>query len=257
MVCGQWLRAGAAGAALSRRIAIIAALPSELKPLTGGWKRESAPRYVSMWTRVDRDGDELVAVCAGMGANAARRAFQAAEARGPVDLVLSVGLAGATGAAAALGEVSSATEVIDVGTGERFGLADGERRLRLATVQVIADAPEKARLAATYNAALVDMEAATLARLAAMRELPMCAFKAVSDAADAVLPDIDRFVDSEGQLRHLPFAGYLAVRPRYWSAVVALGKGSRMASLALADCLRQFLEHKDWAHTNRTGSFTK
>ncbi|HLI77703.1 MAG TPA: hypothetical protein VKV02_12205, partial [Acidobacteriaceae bacterium] len=82
---------------MSRRIAIIAAMPSELKPLVRGWTRQSAPRYVSLWTRRDADGDELVAVCAGMGANAARRAFAAAESRGQLDLVVSVGLAGATG----------------------------------------------------------------------------------------------------------------------------------------------------------------
>lgn len=257
LVCGAWVCAGASGAALSRRIAILAALPSELKPLVRGWKRASAPRYVSMWTRVDRDGDELVAVCAGMGANAVRRAFQAAEERGKLDLVLSVGLAGATEAGSALGQVSSMGEVIDVQTGERFSLSDGQRTLRLATVAHTADAAEKARLSATYGATLVDMEAATVARLAAMRELPVCVFKAVSDVADAVLPAIDRFVTSDGQLQTARFVAHVALRPRYWGAVAGLAKGSAVASAALAEKLRIFLEHKDWAYTNRTGSFEK
>ncbi len=257
LVCGQRLRARTAGAAVSRRIAILAALPRELRPLVRGWQREKAPQYVSMWTRVDPDGDELVAVCAGMGANAARRAFQAAEARGTLDLVLSVGLAGFTGAASGLGEVSAFSELIDVQTGERFALTDDKRKLRLATVTHTAGAAEKARLAATYGAAMVDMEAATVARLAAMRSLPMCAFKAVSDAADAVLPDIDRFVTSEGQLQTTRFVAHVALRPRYWGAVAGLAKGSKLASAALAAKLQIFLQHKDWQYTNRTGRFDK
>lgn len=242
---------------MSRRIAILAALPSELKPLVRGWKKDTATQHVSLWTQIDGDGDELVAACAGMGANAATRAFQAAEARGPLDLVLNVGLAGATGAGAALGAVSSVSEVIDVQTGERYALTEGKRELRLATVVRTAHAAEKARLAATYGAVLVDMEAATVARMAAMRALPMCAFKAVSDEADAVLPDIDRFVTSEGQLRTSRFVAHVAVRPRYWAAVAALARQSKLASAALAVQLRMFLEHKDWAYTNRTGLFEK
>lgn len=248
---------------MKRRIAILAALPLELKPLVQGsdegWKRREAPRQVSLWTRTDEQGDELIAACAGMGAEAARRAFAAAESFGPLDLVLSVGMAGATGAAALpVGSVSAFTEVIDAATGERFSLGGvTERRLRLATTLRTADAREKQRLAQTYAAVMVDMEAATVARLAAMRDLPMGCFKAVSDAADAELPEIDRFVDSAGQLRTVRFALYLTAHPQYWRAVASLARGSRLASLALANALRSFLAHKDWTYTNRTGQFAR
>jgi adenosylhomocysteine nucleosidase len=242
---------------VSRRIAILAALPSELKPLVKGWQRQPAGKYVSLWTTVDADGDELIAVCAGMGATAARRAFQAAEDRGPLDLVLSVGLAGATDAGVRLGTVACLSEVIDVQTGERFTLTEGERRLRLATVTRTAGVQEKARLFASYAAVLVDMEAATVARLAAMRSVPMCCFKAVSDAADANLPEIDRFVDANGQLSVPRFLAYLAVHPGQWSAVARLAKSSRSASEELAESLRAFLRHKDWSYTNRTGDIAK
>ena len=198
-----------------------------------GWQRKDAPGHVALWTRIDEQGDELIAVCAGMGAEAARKAFVAAEASGGLDLVLSVGLAGATGAA---------------------GLTVGSK-LRLATVKRTADGAEKRRLANTYAAVLVDMEAATVARLAMMRSLPMGCFKAVSDAADAMLPEIDRFVDREGQLNLLKFAGYLAMHPRYWRSVVTLARGSSLASEALAGKLTLFLQHKNLEYTNRTGRF--
>ena len=85
----------------------------------------------------------------------------------------------------------------------------------------------------------------------------MCAFKAVSDRSDVILPDIDRFVTSEGQLQTLRFVAHVALRPRYWGAVAKLAKGSKLASRTLADKVRVFLEHKDWAFTNRTGLFER
>lgn len=238
---------------MSRRIAILAALPSELKPLVRAWTRAAAPPFVSLWRHRDTDGDEIIAACAGMGANAARRAFAAAEAVGPLDLVLSVGLAGATTAGMRVGEVCAATEIIDVQTGERFHLADRGRTLRLATVARPADAGEKARLAAAYGAALVDMEAGTVARLAAMRNLPLLCLKAISDNADAILPDIGRFIDDNGQLQTARFVLHLAARPRYWRAVASLARGSKVASAALAQHLALFLQGKDWSDTQRSG----
>ena len=63
----------------------------------------------------------------------------------------------------------------------------------LATSPTVADEPEKRRLASTYNAALVDMEAAAIARLAAMRGIPFYCIKGVSDALADHLPDFNRF----------------------------------------------------------------
>ena len=48
----------------------------------------------------------------------------------------------------------------------------------LATSPKVADEAEKRRLASTYKADLVDMEAAAVARLAAMRGIPFYASKA-------------------------------------------------------------------------------
>ena len=243
---------------MSRRIAILAALPRELKPLVRGWSRQDAPQHVSLWKHVDEQGDELAAACAGMGAEAARRAFAVAEAAGSLDLVISVGLAGATGLAPLpVGSVSAVTAVIDASTGERFALNGGDRHLRLATVPRTAGSLEKRRLADTYGAVLVDMEAATVARLATMRGLPMCCFKAVSDLEDTVLPEIDAFVTAGGQLRVAPFAFHLALRPRYWAAVRSLARASAGAAESLAEQTQMFLQHKDWNYTNRTGNFEK
>ncbi len=236
------------------RIGIIAALPGELQPLVRQWRRLPAARGsgISIWQR--RGGeDEVVAVCAGMGAPAARRAFVAAEFLGSLDLVLSVGWAGALVAECEPGKCFVASEVIDVQTGERFALTNGTRRLRVASAARVADEAEKRRLAATYGAALVEMEAAAVARLAQMREIPMCCFKAVSDGLDAELPDLNPFIDISGKLRMAPFLAHVALRPKYWGALGQLGRNSAAAARALAKKVEAFLVEKDVERVNGEG----
>ena len=199
---------------------------------------------ISIWQR--REGeDEVIAVCAGMGASAARRAFVAAEFVGSLDLVLSVGWAGALMAECEPGQCFVASEVIDAQTGERFALKAGRRKLRVVTAARVADEAEKRRLAATYDAALVEMEAAAVARLAQMRGIPMVCFKAVSDGVDAVLPDLNPFIDISGKLRMAPFLAYVALRPGYWGALGRLGRNSAAAAKSLAGTVEAFLVEKD------------
>ncbi len=236
------------------RIGIIAALPGELQPLVRQWRRLPAARGsgISIWQR--RGGeDEVVAVCAGMGAPAARRAFVAAEFLGSLDLVLSVGWAGALVAECEPGRCFVASEVIDVQTGERFALTNGTRRLRVASAARVADEAEKRRLAATYGAALVEMEAAAVARLAQMRGIPICCFKAVSDGLDAELPDLNPFIDISGQLRMAPFLAHVALRPKYWGPLGQLGRNSAAAARALAKKVEAFLVEKNIERVNGEG----
>ena len=236
------------------RIGIIAALPGELQPLVRQWRRlPAAPGSgLSLWLRGGGE-DEVVAVCAGMGAPAARRAFVAAEFLGSLDLVLSVGWAGALVSECEPGQCFVASEVIDVQTGERFALANGGRRLRVASAARVADEAEKRRLAATYGAALVEMEAAAVARLAQMREIPMCCFKAVSDGVDAELPDLNPFIDISGKLRMAPFLAHVALRPGYWGPLGQLGRNSATAARALAKKVEAFLVEKDIERVNGEG----
>ena len=236
------------------KIGIIAALPGELRPLVKGWKRRPAPaKGVSLWT-THQDGDEIVAVCGGMGAEAARQSLAAAESSGTLDIVLSVGWAGALDSGMRIGECYIPSEVIDVQTGERFSLTDGSRTLRLVTSPVVADNLEKRRLWSAYDAALVDMEAATIARLAAMRGIPFCCFKGVSDGPEATLPDLNRFIDDRGQMRMRAFLWHVAMRPMLWQPLKALGRNSSLAAEALASKIQRFLLETDVDRTNRTGA---
>jgi adenosylhomocysteine nucleosidase len=237
------------------RIAIIAALPGELKPLVKGWQRAATAATGTKKWILTRDADTWIAVCAGMGAEAALRAYATAVSDGPVDMLLSVGWAGSLRAEVPAGTVQVPTAVIDAQTGEQFNLAEGKRQWRVVTTAHVADDAEKIRLAATYKeSALVDMEAATVARLAAMHEIPLLCIKGISDAAGATLPDLNPFIDQRGQMRMTRFIAYIAIRPRYWPSLLHLGKNSARAADAMRDLILKFMKEKNVEELIRTGS---
>ena len=158
------------------RVAIIAAMPGELKPLVREWPHSSRGT-VHFWAQRSEE-EEWIAACAGAGLDAATRAFAGIEDGGPIDLVISVGWAGALTPNLAGGSAHNCAGVIDARTGERFQCDAGSGPFWLATTARVADEPEKRRLATAYNASLVDMEAAVIARLAAMRGIPSMRSKA-------------------------------------------------------------------------------
>jgi adenosylhomocysteine nucleosidase len=106
----------------------------------------------------------------------------------------------------------------------------------------VADAAEKQRLAATYRAGLVDMEAAALARLAAMRGVSFHCIKGVSDGLDDKLPDFNRFLTREGQFRMASFVLFALFHPGYWSVLRQMGENSRKASQSMAERVLELLD---------------
>jgi len=237
------------------KIGIIAALPDELKPLVRDWSASKLKDGTRVWIHAANKGDAWIATCSGMGAEAARRAFAAAESDGPLDLVLSVGWAGAVYEGAKPGEALTPSIIIDAKTGEQFQLTSGKRKLTVVTASQVADLNEKVRLRETYpGAVIVDMEAATVARLAQMRGIPMACIKGVSDGVGAELPDLNPFISPLGHLRLLPFLAYLAVRPRYWKAIAELNRNSNKAAQAMRNLILDFMEEKNVDKLNRTGS---
>ena len=251
------------------RVAIIAAMPGELTPLVKGWKHEPHDG-VSLW-RKRFDDVEWIAACAGAGQDRAVRAFAAAEKCGRIDRVLSIGWAGALNEESVPGEAYRVSGVIDVRTGERFPSADvaqgellanpashqkksertGEQaavpdagslaQIWLATAPKVADEQEKQRLRGTYGAALVDMEAAAIARLAQMRKIPFYCIKGVSDGYRDYLPDFNRFLTETGQFQLVRFVIFTLLRPHSWPALIRMGENSKKAALRIAETVREVL----------------
>ncbi len=250
MVCGAWIRARAV------RIGIIAALPGELKQLVNlGFSKVSVSQLHATKWMMSMGEDVWIAVCAGIGADAVRRAFVEAEEDGALDMVLSIGWAGALTHKGVPGGVEIATCVIDAQTGERFELAGGERKLVLVSVAKVANLEEKRRLARAYGGSLVDMESATIVRLAEMRKIPVSCLKAESDGLDDDLPDFGPFIDRSGQMLMLLFIRYVIVRPRYWGPLIRLGRASSAGAHNMASVVFTLLTGpKNLDEVNRTGN---
>ena len=231
------------------RIAIIAAMPGELLPIARGWRHESRGN-VHLW-RTKLGEDDWVAACAGAGQPAATRAFAEIERDGPVSAVVSVGWVGALSAESLPGKAYRVAGVIDARTGERFEAAADPAGSPpgpwLVTSPQVADAAEKCRLAETYGAGLVDMEAAAIARLATMRGIPFRCIKGVSDGHADRLPDFNRFLTPEGQFRLGRFIIFAILRPWYWPGLIRMSENSSKASQAIRGSLFDNL-HRPGAH---------
>ena len=218
---------------------MIAALPRELASLTRGWTRlTTTDRRARLFER-----GSSVAVCAGMGCDRVSQAVGLALAWGPVERLLSIGLAGACVEGLQAGEVLRAGSVVDVRTGERFAGDGGEAAL-LATVGAIAGIAEKRRLVESYGAVMVDMEAACVARLAEAHGLKFGAVKAISDPSGVSLDGMERFATADGRFREIAFARHLALRPHRWRGAVQLGRNSARALRALTMVVIKDLENE-------------
>jgi len=215
--------------------AIIAALPREVKPLVRGWQEHKLPGRIVAYSN-----DLAIVVCAGMGPLRAALAVEAALSLKPVTGLLSVGLAGACDPALKVGDIVRAGVVIDARSGERFG--DAGSAHTLVSTTAIASVKEKQRLFASYGASAVDMEAATVARLALAHGLMFEAIKTISDEASFELEGLGRFATEDGQFRETAFAAYAAVRPQLWKSVIELGGNSRRALQSLTGELESQLK---------------
>jgi adenosylhomocysteine nucleosidase len=253
------------------RVAIIAAMAGELKPLVRGWQHESR-NGVDLWRWRYAEG-EWIAACAGAGVDRARQAFAEIERDGAIDLAVSVGWAGALSVEFAPGKAYRVCGVIDARTGERFGSEDSASHpsrknkdaarvghpdssqvrdpdLWLVTSATVADEAEKQRLVLTYHAGLVDMEAAEVARLAAMRKIPFHCIKGVSDGFRDKLPDFNRFIAASGKFQLFRFIVFAALRPRYWHPLVRMGENSRRAAQSIAESLLDLLDERGQIRKN-------
>ncbi len=239
------------------RVAIIAAMPGELKPFLDAiakerWVHERRGN-VRLWRLVWPGGqDEWVAVCAGAGQQAAIRAFAEAEQGGPLSSAISIGWVGALSNAYLPGRAYTVSGVIDSLTGERFAASKSDGNLWLVTSPKVADVAEKQRFVSAYNAAFVDMEAAAVARLAAARGIPFQCIKGVSDGFAEHLPDLNRFISPQGQFQTGRLLFFVLARPWHWPALIRMGENSHKASQAIRDLLLENL-NKPGVIENRNG----
>jgi adenosylhomocysteine nucleosidase len=216
------------------RVAIVAALEREVRPLVKSWRateREHDGRRFRFF-----ENGEIVLICAGIGAAAARRGAEAAIAKFGPKLIYSAGFAGALNPKLRVGDVVRPRVVINAADGSRIAAEDGEGVL--VSFGSIASPEQKTKLHVSFGGDAVDMEAAAVACAADARGIAFRALKAISDEIDFDFPATQRFVDSEGKFSEVSFALFAAVRPWLWSRVLHLARNSKHASHSLCDALR-------------------
>jgi len=246
LCAGRWI--GSVITDMSR-IAIIAAVEREVRPLIRNWKVrtiEHGGRRYRLFENL-----EAALICGGIGAEAARRATEAVIREVKPARAISVGFAGALDASLHVGDVLAPRTVINAADGVRTEVGSGEGIL--VSSATVASKEQKTRLQKAYGASAVDMEAAAVAQGAQARGVEFAAVKVISDAADFSLPAMDRFVASDGTFHSVKFACHVALRPWLWGTAIALARNSSKASHALCGALVSYLGRETLRRQTSTG----
>ena len=221
-----------------QKLAIVAALEREIRPLLRDWPHRDQEYDGRTFRFYENAG--AVAVCGGIGPEAARRAAQAVIALFSPQLILSAGFAGAANNAMNIGQILIPRHVINANDGSTIDTATGEGTL--VTFASIASPEQKAKLAASFGAQAVDMEASAVAQAAEAHGVPFAAVKAISDAADFALPPMENFITPAGAFRTRHFAFFLALRPWLWPQAMRLARNSAKAAHTLSTHLKKMIE---------------
>lgn len=235
---------------MASKIAIVAALEREVRPLIRRWpmrERHHLGRNFHFF-----ENEDVVVVCGGVGAEAARRAAEALIALYAPQIIFSAGFAGALGPATKIGAVVVPRRVINASDGSSIDTGQGEGVL--VSFASVASREQKAKLARSYGAQAVDMEAAAVAQAAHTRGVPFAAVKAISDESNFALPPMERFISPSGQFRAWPFAAFAILRPWWWGNVLKLARHSARASHALCERLAVLSQPLRGANPSRSGA---
>jgi adenosylhomocysteine nucleosidase len=222
------------------RLAIVAALEREVRPLVKSWRvheREHAGRRFRFY-----ENGETVLVCAGIGPEPARRAAEAILALYSPNCVYSVGYAGALEPTVRTGHILQPARVINTKDGSSSSIVGGHGTL--VSHALIASAAQKTKLREAYNAQAVDMEASAVARAAEARGITFAAVKAISDEFNFELPATEQFVDTQGRFQQTRFAIFIALRPWLWARVAQLARNSARATRNLCAELQKIVREE-------------
>ena len=217
-----------------RRIAIIAAMEREVRPLLRRWREEQrrfAKKNLSVLEGYASGGTWVI--IGGIGRKRAAVAAKVVIEYHQPDLIISAGLAGALRGDIAAGSVCVPQVVFDGASGQRYScIRNHEASGALVTAASILSRDEKENAGQQFTADAVDMEAAVVAEVAHAAGVAFGAIKAISDPLDFDMPAMARFI-SNGELDLLKLIGYAALRPRIWPALNRLRRNTQVACEAL------------------------
>jgi len=229
------------------RVGIVAAMFREVHPLLRTMKplKYLPDKRVRLY-----EDDQKVIAYAGMGTDPAAVACRAIMATGELSAIASVGWAGGLNPSASGGQVVEPSAVVNGVSGERFS-ASGTGGT-LVTVQRVAGLEEKRQIGERFGGDYVDMEAAVVVESAQQAGIPFYCFKAISDAHDARLPDMNRF-NRNGKFSVWRFMAYVGVRPAIWGAISDMSQASLQSRDALCKRLEEWIKSMNQEKSEHEG----
>lgn len=224
------------------RVAIIAALESELEPMVKRWSKSQLG--VDGKTVACYASGDIVAVAGGIGRKWAEATANAVVKNFSPQMLVSAGLAGALIPSLKIASVFLPNVIIDAESGTEYRCDLGGDVIGggiLVTSRDVAGAESKRNLVERFHALVVDMEAAGVARVAQEKRIGFRCVKSISDEAGFNMPPLTRFVGADGRFQQGNFVRWLALRPQHWTKTIALGRNSARASRALCNWLGENL----------------
>ena len=227
----------------STRVAIIAPMPNELRPVVRmlGLRRTGERGGRPLYTGTAGD-TEVVATRTGIGPALAEAATEDLLTTTEVGRVVVSGIAGGLEPASAVGDLIVPEAVVDGATGERFhatpvGGVTPKGVIRMGGEDDYGlDDADVARLRSAGFTAL-DMETAAVARVCQRHGVPWLAFRAISDmAGDSSLgPVVMTLVNPDGSPRAGAGIRFLLTHPHRIPRFVRLGRDAQAATIAAAE----------------------
>jgi adenosylhomocysteine nucleosidase len=238
-------------------VGLVAALPEELRTLRR--RLEAVRSSTSGGFRFDEgslSGAAIVAVETGTGEASAAAGARALLDRFRVRGLVVLGLGGGLSPALGIGSLFVAERVVDergpapapdARWSEHLRRRTGARQATFFTAsRPLATAASKRaawRALGGDGPALVDLETAAVARVAASRGVPYAALRAVGDAAEDTLPlPFERFVDASGRIRRVALVAEALRRPRIVPGLLELHRRAAQCAERLADALGRAIE---------------
>jgi adenosylhomocysteine nucleosidase len=192
--------------------------------------------------RAEIAGSVWLMAAHGPGPRLAERAAGVAVERGRPRALASIGLCGALAPELAPASIFVAGEVLaaDGGTWPASLPAEAPPAAKgraISIDRVAVSAREKSELRRS-GAAVVEMEAAAVARTASGRGVPFYCIRAVSDTASEDLPlDFNIYRDAEGRFSRARIAAAVLLRPRRIPSLLRFDRNCREAARRLGDYL--------------------
>jgi adenosylhomocysteine nucleosidase len=222
-------------AAPPRRVALLAPMRHEQRPLVRRLALRRAPGAEKRFVGVSPAGLEILATTTGIGPLLAARTAERVLESGPFDHVLVIGIAGGIGSSVALGDLIVPELVVDLASGSEHRparLGDVPSRGTLATAAEVLEDPAAIRALEERGVVAIDMETAAIASVCEARGCPWSVFRAISDRAGdgSVDPAVLDLAGPDGGPDLPALARFLLLQPWRIPELVRLARGMRRAA---------------------------